>query len=201
MRNERESNIMKAPCKTVSVLLVNALDLTKAGHIATFQFQRLRFGSGVILSEKNFKLTAELKSFWKPPVIPLLVGARGGTERVGLVGCSCLDSSSEIVIISNRSVPLPQTSGLLFLGETSAPPFYLKNLGVKLSHGFLSQTLKDFRSHSLCPSSPVRLKLKEKVRSCWLSFAHWVSLFWPGSTASALSRGWSYHCDQLICHP
>lgn len=54
---------MKAPCKTVSVLLVNALDLTKAGHVATFQFQRLRFGSGVILSEKNFKLTAELKSF------------------------------------------------------------------------------------------------------------------------------------------
>lgn len=63
MRNERESNIMKAPCKTVSVLLVNALDLTKAGHVATFQFQRLKFGSGVILSEKNFKLTAELKSF------------------------------------------------------------------------------------------------------------------------------------------
>ena len=36
MRNEKESNVMKAPCKTISVLLVNALDLTEAEHIAVF---------------------------------------------------------------------------------------------------------------------------------------------------------------------
>ena len=67
-----------------------------------------------------------------------------------------MDGSLIIGIISNRSVPLPQTNKLLFLEETSAPPFYLKTLGVKLLHGFVSQILEDFSSYSLLPSSPLR---------------------------------------------
>ena len=36
MRNEKESNIMKAPDNTINVLLVNTLDLTRAEYIITF---------------------------------------------------------------------------------------------------------------------------------------------------------------------
>lgn len=36
MKNEKESNITKAPYKTISVLLFNAVDLTEAEYIATF---------------------------------------------------------------------------------------------------------------------------------------------------------------------
>lgn len=102
------------------------------------------------------------------------------------------------VIISNRSIPLPQTSGLLFLGETSAPPFYLKNLGVKLLHGLISQTLEDFSSHPLLPSSPVRLK--EKGVAIYRLPTEFLFSD-PGALHLPFPEAKSRHCDQPICAP
>lgn len=51
------------------------------------------------------------------------------------------------VTISDGSIPPSQTNGLLFLGETLAHPFYLKNPGAKVLRWLVSQI--HFSSHSL----------------------------------------------------